>query len=412
MALSFTSLLRRLLEVEFRFAVDPNFMHLEEKMARHYGLKVVAGDTLLTWLSHHPALFPLMPVVSKKQRMMASSQRRRQRNNWRRIHAAYQEVIRDVDAVVNLNGIAFIGDGTRSWISSLTERTCSIYARKHQKPFFRFVQSYGPFTDWRVRRLAKLEFSRLPCVMARGETSAAHCREITGTSVYAYPDIAVTLPCADSNWLNRYLKGLGLVSGKYIVLSPSAVIARMPSSKTSATGEGHVALFAGIAKHFLSRGRDILFVPHATFPEPFQCDRAVSKRCLQLLIKDDRSAAARCRIVEDELDAMQLKSLISSARLAVVSRYHALVAALSTGVPAVTIGWNDKYLDIMAYYHCQDHVVDARRGSPGSVLNAVIHRCGLWSLNQQNELKSRQPLVEDKVHRAVQLCADWIKTHA
>lgn len=56
-------------------------------------------------------------------------------------------------------------------------------------------------------------------------------------------------------------------------------------------------------------------------------------------------------IVRDA-DPLQIKSIIRASYALVGSRYHALVGALSQGVPCVGIGWCHKYAELFAEYHC------------------------------------------------------------
>lgn len=55
-------------------------------------------------------------------------------------------------------------------------------------------------------------------------------------------------------------------------------------------------------------------------------------------------------LLDENLDARILKGVISSAELAISSRFHVLVAALSTGVPALGLGWNPKYEELFSLY--------------------------------------------------------------
>jgi polysaccharide pyruvyl transferase WcaK-like protein len=394
------------LPAEFTFAVDPTYIDLEDQWATLYGVKVAPRDTLSTFFRRSylfRALLRLSQRLNRKAGLMAQKP-----CDWNTVHKQYVDAFQKTDCIINLNGIAFVGEETRSWMNALTQRTDSIYARRLNKPFFRFIQSYGPFKDWRVKLLARSEFKRLPCVMARGRLSESHCKEVSrGVPVYSFPDVAITLSCADDTWLEEYLNKFGLETKGYIVLSPSAVIASMPTRKNSSVGHRHIDLYAEIAKHYISRNKALLFLPHMTSPDPINCDRRVCEAVLRKLSTQGIDTAS-CYCVDDELDCRELKTLIKASQLAIVSRYHALVAALSTGVPVVSIGWNEKYQDLLEFYESGEFAIDVRAGGPEVVSNAVLRKTQGWTNKRIERLKNSQPELECMVDKAGKICADWV----
>lgn len=408
MALSFIDQIRRHLPANFVFAVESTYLELEKTWAARYGVEVVPRDSILGWVFTNSELIRLMRWLKGSLRGRTTNVSHDDIRFQRWVHKKYQDAFDKADCVINLNGIAFVGDGTRFWQQALSERTCSIYAKRHNKPFFRFIMSYGPFKDWRVKLLAKLEFANLPCVMARGELAANYCRAVAGnTPVYAFPDVAITLQPASETWLYGYLRRFHLQPGDYIVLSPSAVIASMPAKSNSSVGSKHISVFATIAKHYLSLGKTILFVPHMTSPKPSDCDLIVCKKVVNMLANEGTGKNC-CYVVDDELDCREFKALISGAQLAIVSRYHALVAALSTGVPAVTVGWNDKYQDLLDFYKSAEFAVDARTGEPSAVAEIVLKKANAWTDKRITAIRNRQPELENMVNKAGKICADWI----
>jgi len=327
MAISFIDQARKYLENDFIFSVAPVYFDLEKKWAEHYGVD----------------------IVSEKSR-------------------EYKEVLKNCKCMVNLNGIAFVGDGSRKWYSSVYEHHYFKDAKKYKKPFFRFIQSYGPFDDWRVRLIAQKEFKNIPCVMARGALSANHCRNITDAPVYKFPDIAITLKT-----------GIGL-SGEYIVLCPSVTTAKINKEK-------YISLFRNLITYYRNKNENVVLLPHTLSPDKNKCDKELCKEI------------GNARIIMDEFDCVELKGIIAGAKFAVVSRYHALVAALSSGVPVVSIGWNDKYQDIMDFYDSSQYAFDFRKDVN---FMEIVEKISNWKGNE------KQKELELETDKACKLFANWV----
>src|SRR5690606_2587223 len=59
-----------------------------------------------------------------------------------------------------------------------------------------------------------------------------------------------------------------------------------------------------------------------------------------------------------EKSPQETKFLLSKSELLIGSRYHSVVASLSSGVPPLVIGWHYKYQEIMEAYAMSDFIVD------------------------------------------------------
>jgi polysaccharide pyruvyl transferase WcaK-like protein len=410
MAISFINNLNRYLKAQYVFSVPADRMDLEREWAKKYHVDVVPSTSLVTYYAlklPHNILKLLMLFSTGK--FVKNDEFKDKISLLERNFLEHVNAIKESDCLVNLNGIAFVGDGTRPLMAALNDCSPSLYAKKFNKPFFRFVQSYGPFDNLFVKILAKREFKKLPCVMARGDISAKNCKDICkNVPVFSFPDIATNLKPADEGWYRNFLEQIQFNHDNYTILSPSAVIASMDTKSEMSVGKNHLAVFVNLTKYFLSRDKKILFLPHTTSLNPTECDRHVCKKILEVLVKENVDVT-NCKIVEQELDCQELKALFYRAEFCILSRYHALVAALSMGIPAVSLGWNDKYEDLLAFYHVSEFSVDSRKGNPSEITEQIIEKHKLWTKEKVELIKKRQPELESSIDESVKICSDWIR---
>jgi colanic acid/amylovoran biosynthesis protein len=97
-------------------------------------------------------------------------------------------------------------------------------------------------------------------------------------------------------------------------------------------GDVYLDRLASAGRRLLEAGLNVCVIVHDQLGE----DGKLAGELLARLADD------RVRLC-CEGDPLRMKKFISEARLLVGSRYHALVAALSTGVPVVALGWGHKY---------------------------------------------------------------------
>lgn len=96
--------------------------------------------------------------------------------------------------------------------------------------------------------------------------------------------------------------------------------------------------------HWILRNTDmeVALIPHVVFPtDPGNNDILDSRRLMEQV-----GPSHRVFLVEESLNCCQLKSLISKCRLFVGARTHATIAAYSTGVPTLVLGYSNKSIGI------------------------------------------------------------------
>jgi len=401
---------KRFSDIDFVFAIDPNSYEQEKEWADYYGLKIVRRDT---FVSNFISSNRLMKILRKCKKYIERRPFTDDTLNYKQVHQEFMDAFRQSDAVINMMGISYVGDGVRGHLEGPASYSNLYYANKHKKPFAHFIQSFGPFDDPLVRFFAKKDFEQVDFVPARGKKSAQYCREIVRdpSKVHDFPDSAILLPSADESWTNEYLTRLNLTEKNYVVLSPSAVIYNIARRVGGSIGKDHVLSFYKIAQALLQQGKSILFLPHMYSDNKRECDREICFRVLELL-ENDNADQNRIQVVHDDIDVFQAKGLISKSSMAIVSRYHALVAAISTAVPVITIGWNVKYFDLMSYYGIENMSIDTRNNSPDQISEKVMGLIEKYeSKDYSEQLQGRQQENEKKVLFAFDLLGKWIREH-
>jgi len=389
---------RRYPDCEFQFAVSATDMEAEREWSARFDLPVVPRDTLLALgrlkLNRFPPWRGLKRLLGRAPHDVAF---------WQQAHDDYLAAFQWADAVINMEGISYIGDGAWPWILAFDHYTAFHYARRSGRPYSRFVQSFGPFTDWRVRRIARRELSRIPFVPARGRRAAEHCRALVAEAeVLEVPDIAIALAPASDAWGEAWLQEHGLSGGDYTVVSPSSIIVYAVQS-VGAAGNAHIDCVSQLVSALQRRGKQILLLPHMYSEVEAQCDRRVCQRVFAALA--DQQGVS---IVEDDLGPREMKWLIGRAEQAVVSRYHALVAAVSMATPVVTLGWNDKYADQLEYYALQDRAIDARSGNAEDIASRILELLDQYQPDDGDSMAAAQIEALKKVDAAFDRLASWI----
>ena len=86
---------------------------------------------------------------------------------------------------------------------------------------------------------------------------------------------------------------------------------------------------------------DIALIPHVVFPNSQNNDTLLSNKLKEVFIDNPRVF-----VINDNFNCCQLKYLISKCRAFVGARTHATIAAYSTGVPTLVVGYSEKSIGI------------------------------------------------------------------
>lgn len=246
-------------------------------------------------------------------------------------------------------------------------------------PVVKLSQALGEFDDPLVRRAARRVLPRLRLIVARGRsTESALRRRVPGSVVQSAPDLAFVL--AEKSSIVPENPSLRPLLADVRSRGPEPIVGVCPSAVLAGKAGGdsvHAHEMERLIRQLVSSRHRVIVFPTATRPR----SAATHNNDLPLL----SGMRNRLRDVDPErlywifdvASYSDVLSVVGSCNALIVSRFHAMIAGLSKGVPSVVIGWSHKYREVLESFDLADmSVIHGSRGPEGmsKLVEALIAR--------------------------------------
>lgn len=253
-----------------------------------------------------------------------------------------QEAIREADIVVMSGGDIL---GSEYGTGFLRQQVATIaFAQALGKPTVFLAHSVGPFASQEDADLARPVLSRGSLITIRESFSRNYLIDKLGLPadrVALTADVAFLLEPSEPRRIDAILGLLGLPPGEYVTMAASEGITSFSSMRD---GEAHDrAWLAAIRTVLDTTSHSVLLIPHVQDHRPENDDGRIAFRLMEKL-----DFHPRVRAAIGPYTAQDYKGLIARSRYLIGERMHACIAALSSGVPTITIGYSVKAQGIMA----------------------------------------------------------------
>jgi colanic acid/amylovoran biosynthesis protein len=232
----------------------------------------------------------------------------------------------EIDVIVDVAGLAY----SDQWGPSATKdlaRRATVWKQAGKKLIL-LPQAFGPFSSPEIRAAIKTVADHADLMFARDPVSLTYLTEVVGERdhIRLAPDF--------TNLLVGEPTSIALPGPSPVAIVPNA---RM-LDKTDQTAAAMYPQFLQVCVEILEAGGHTpFFLVHegaADFAIAQKVASAVENP-IEILCPDD---------------ALQAKTLLGGCTGVIGSRYHALISALSQGVPAIGTGWSHKYQALFEDY--------------------------------------------------------------
>lgn len=278
--------------------------------------------------------------------------------------------VKKIDGIIDISGFAY----SDVWGAEPAERSLVWvrHCRKKGIPYVYMPQAWGPFTKPQVARIVTEMCRSCSLVYARDEESFAYLRELSEESrdkVKLAMDIAFQFQGADKETGASVLKDLGIETGSYPVVGLTPNLRVYERMEGEGSRSSYVKLLINIAHYCMAEwDAAIILIPHeiALGQSARKDDRFLCR-----LIHEGISDQGKVANMSENLTADSIKAVISNLDMVVGSRFHSIVFALASRVPAVALGWAHKYGELMRNVGLGDFFLDLKNLDEEKVLNLV-----------------------------------------
>ena len=242
-----------------------------------------------------------------------------------------------VDLVLEASGFAY-GD---QWPLRFLQNTAKEVVRfaNAGKPFVFMPQAFGPFTSDASKAAMRDIINHASLVFVRDPVSLQHVKGCVDT----LPDTVVLTPDFTVGLAAKANAELPTLSAPYAALIPNnKVVSKFNHANAEQMRDSYINAFAAAATELTAKGIDCVLVNHEGKEDAELCQAIAAK--------------APCTIVQIE-DPLAVKAFIGKAELAISSRFHGAVNALSQGVPCIATSWSHKYHAMMSDFGMGDYCV-------------------------------------------------------
>jgi len=257
---------------------------------------------------------------------------------------------REVDVVIDAAGFAY----SDQWgsASSLELARATRRWRHRGTKVILMPQAFGPYTDPVIRSAIQQSVDNADLVFPRDSISYRYLTDVTGERDYIlqYPDFTNLIEGIVPEKVDSEKRGVAIVPNY-----------RMIDKTDAAASDGYLPFMIRCAERLL----ELNARPYVLVHEGVDDER---------LAEQISEANGGIPIVRED-DPLRIKGILGASDAVIGSRYHALVSALSQGVPSVATGWSHKYNELFEDYGFPERVlsIDDEHARIDAMLNKLVN---------------------------------------
>ena len=286
------------------------------------------------------------------------------------------KLIGGLDAVFDVAGVSFIDN--RLKFIPFNVLTLFPFLLNNVK-VFKLSQAMGPITNIFNLIAARLILPKLSLLVARGQQtfSFVSTSPIKDLRLTNHPDVSFVL---DQSSVTPYQDR----AEKAIAVMPSALVAKNDPQ--------YVSKMVDMMRKLHDAGYKLTLIAHSwrSNTEKSRNNDLVVARAIQSRLPSGVD------VLGEGLSARELRDVTSRYRCVLTSRFHGLIAALTTLTPVIVIGWSHKYQEVLDDFSFdRSNCIDFKNFDVNSVFKKIEHTVDNGPILSQ-KIESKLPGIKQK----------------
>ncbi len=241
-----------------------------------------------------------------------------------------------IDVVLDAGGFQF-GDQwghTQASVNAIA-RYYSAFSKKGRKIIF-LSQAFGPFKQETSQKMMKTVYGFADVLYAREQVSYDYLKELfpEGGKIHLCPDFT----CLSENKSRRNI----VLPDGCVLIVPNA---KMITHSDSEVSSNYLSFLKEIIAFLLNRNEKVVLLNHEGEDD-------------ELLLEKINANLTERLLLLSNLDALEVKRIIGSAKLLISSRFHGVVSGLTQCIPTLCTSWSHKYYELLKEHGCSNNALD------------------------------------------------------
>ncbi|AXB30269.1 colanic acid biosynthesis pyruvyl transferase WcaK [Vibrio campbellii] len=272
-------------------------------------------------------------------------------------HKKFAASLEQYDLIIQVGGSFFVD------LYGSKQYEAPLIAQSKKIPYIMIGHSVGPFSTTESQSLARICFDKTPLLL-RESVSLKHCDTL------ALPNPHI-IQSADTAWLvspSRVSLPLEIES---FITQPTIALTlrdlRPFDVRLGISQEEFERQIIQLCEHLNQRGYQIIFASTCTGLDGYHKDDRMVAQKIARQLKNPKTAY----VVMDELDDVQLGSLLGQCVLTIGTRLHSAIISKNFGTPAFAIAYEHKSQGILNQMGLSMYSIDIHQVASEATINVI-----------------------------------------